>query len=136
MLVHIVADHQNKISELGSLFGSRYRITSVLLSDENSAPKECEAVIIAVDLHDADNIAALKEVLATFHNTARKIFVIGQKVRLFAAQAYALGATHVLFRPVHQPSLLAALNGSGKSKVLSEDDDQGGARGAASEGAA
>jgi putative nucleotidyltransferase with HDIG domain len=136
MLVHIVADDQNKLSELRSLFGSQYRITSVLLNDESSAPKECDAVVIAVDLHNADNIAALKEVLATFHNTARKVFVIGQKVRLFAAQAYALGATHVLFRPVHQPSLHAALNGSVKSKVLSEDDDQGGSRGAASEGAA
>src|SRR5713101_1968584 len=136
MLVHIVADDQNKISELRSLFGSQDGITSVLLNDESSVPKQCDALVIAVDLCNADIIAALKEVSATFNNTPRKIFVIDQKVRLFAAQAYALGATHVLFKPVHQQSLLAALNGSGKSKVMSEDDDQGGARGAASEGAA
>ena len=136
MLVHIVADDQNKISELRSLFGSQYRITSILLNDESSVPKECDAMIVAVDLRNADNIAALKEASATFNNTPRKIFVIDRKVRLFAAQAYALGATHALFRPVYQRSLFAALNGSGKSKVLSEDDDQGGTRGAASEGAA
>src|SRR6266581_6925691 len=136
MLVHIVADDQNKISELRSLLGSQDRITSALLNDESGVPKECDAMIFAVDLRNADNIAALKEVSATFNNTPRKIFVIDQKVRLFAAQAYALGATHVLFKPLHQQSVLAALNGSGKSKVLSEDGNQGGARGAASEGAA
>src|SRR5207245_6870133 len=111
-------------------------ITSTLLNDESSVPKECDAMIVAVDLRNADNIAALKEVSAAFKNTPRKIFVIDQKVRLFAAQAYALGATHVLFHPVYQPSLLAALNGPGKAKVLSDDDDQGGARGVASEGTA
>src|SRR5260370_7622626 len=136
MLVHIVADDQNRISQLRALCGSEDRITSAVLNDESSGPKECDAMIVAVDLRNADNIAALKGISAAFKNTPRKIFVIDQKVRLLAAQAYALGATHVLFRPVYQPSLLAALNGSGKSNVVSEDDDQGGARGAASEGAA
>jgi response regulator RpfG family c-di-GMP phosphodiesterase len=125
MFVHIVADDQNKISELRSLFESQDRITSALLNHESSVPKECDAMIIAVDLRNADNIAILKEVSATSRNTRRKIFVIDRKVRLLAAQAYALGATHVLFRPVYQPSLLAALNGSGKSNAVSEDDHQG-----------
>src|SRR6476620_2974236 len=136
MLVHIVADDRNKISELRALFGSQHRVTSALLNEENRGPNECDALITAVDLRNADNIAALKQVSAAFNSTARKIFVIDRKVRLLAAQAYALGATHVLFRPVYQPSLLAALNGSGKSDAVSEDDHQGGARKAASEGAA
>ena len=136
MLVHIVADDRNKISELRALFGSQHRVTSALLNEENRGPNECDALITAVDLRNADNIAALKQVSAAFNSTARKIFVIDRKVRLLAAQAYALGATHVLFRPVYQPSLLAALNGSGKPTTASEDDHQGGARKAASEGAA
>src|SRR6476660_3027973 len=136
MLLHIVADDRNRISELRSLLESQDRITSALVHDGNSVPKECDALVVAVDLLNADNIAALKEVSATFNNTPRRIFVIDQRLRLLAAQAYALGATHVLFKPLYRPSLLAALNRSGKSKVMSEDDEQGGARGAASEGAA
>jgi putative nucleotidyltransferase with HDIG domain len=134
MFVHIVADHQNKISELRSLLGSQYRITSALLNGESSAPKECDAIIIAADLRNADNIAALKELSATFKSARRKIFVVDQRARLVAAQAYALGATHVLYNPVYQHSLLAALNDPGKSKALSGDADPG-ARRAASEGA-
>jgi hypothetical protein len=69
MLVHIVADNQNKLSELRALFGSQDRITSALLKDE-SGPKQCDAMIVAVDLRNAENIVALKEVLAAFNNTA------------------------------------------------------------------
>ena len=76
MLVHIVADDRNKISELRSLFSSHDRITSVLLNDESSVPKECDAIIIAVDLRNAGSIAALEEVSATFNGAPRKIFVI------------------------------------------------------------
>ena len=106
MLVHIVADDQNKISELRSLFGSQHRVTSALLNDESRGPNECDALIVAVDLRNAYNIAAFRRVSAAFNSMARKIFVIDRKVRLLAAQAYALGATHVLFRPVYQPPRL------------------------------
>ena len=136
MLVHIVADDRNKISELRALFGSQHRVTSALLNDESRGPDECDALIVAVDLRNACNIAAFRRVSAAFNSMARKIFVIDRKVRLLAAQAYALGATHVLFRPVYQPPLLAALNGSGKPNAVYADDHQGGARKAASEGAA
>src|SRR5258708_3256091 len=121
MLVHIVADDRNKISELGALFGLQDRITSALLNDENRGPNECDALIVAVDLRNADNIAAFKEGSAAFNSTARKIFVIDRKVRLLAAEAYALGATHVLFRPVHQPSPLAPLHASRRQNPFSQD---------------
>jgi len=135
MLVHIVADQQNKILELRPLFGSQYSVSSALLNSENNVPKDCDALIIAADLRNADNILALKEISASFRGLKRKVFVINQKARLCAAQAYALGATHVLFNPVYQRSLLTALACPGKSNEPSGDDDHG-ARGAASEGAA
>jgi putative nucleotidyltransferase with HDIG domain len=135
MFVHIVADSQNKVSELRPLFGSQHRVTSGLLNRQNSVPKECDAIIAAADLRNADNIVALKEVSAACKSARRRIFVIDEKARLCAAQAYALGATHILFNPVYRRSLFAALTDSGKSKELSADTDQG-ARGAASKGAA
>ena len=136
MFVHIVADRQNKISELRSLFGPQHRITSALLDGESSVPKQCDAMITAADLRNAENIAALKELSALFKGARRKIYVIDHKARLGAAQAYALGATHVLFNPVYQRALFAALaDDSGRSSEPSGDGEQG-ARGAASEGAA
>src|SRR4029077_20889686 len=78
-LVHIVADDRNKISELRALFGSQHHVTSALLNDENRGPNECDALIVAVDLRNADNIGAFKEVSAALNSTARKIFVIDRK---------------------------------------------------------
>jgi hypothetical protein len=52
MLVHIVADDRNKISELRALFGSQDRVTSGLLNEESRVPKECDAIIVAADLRN------------------------------------------------------------------------------------
>jgi putative nucleotidyltransferase with HDIG domain len=135
MLVHIVADQQSKISELQALFGPEYCVTSALLERTKGLPQECDALVAAADLRNADNIIALKEASATFRAARRKIFIIDQKARLGAAQAYALGATHVLFNPVYRQALLTALAGSGK-RIEPDGDGSQGARAAASEGAA
>src|ERR1700740_1415187 len=97
MFVHIVADHQDKISELRQLFGLQYCVTSALLDDGNGIPEPCDATIIAADLRSEDNIAALKALSAKTKIARRRVFVIEQKARLLAAQAYAFGATHAFF---------------------------------------
>ena len=91
------------------LLGAQCSVSSSLLRKEHNVPKNCDAAIVSVDLRNADNIVALKELSAKFKGAKRKIFILDQKARLFAAQAYALGATHVLFNPVTARSLLAVL---------------------------
>ena len=135
MFVHIVADHTDKISGLRRLFGLQHCVTSSLLNSGNDIPQPCDATIIAADLRSEDNIAALKALSAKTKIAQRRIFVIDQKARLLAAQAYALGATHAFFSPVSQGVLLAALAGNNKSSAVSGDAAQG-PRGAASSGAA
>ena len=139
MLLHVVADQQDRISTLRLKLETTNRITSSLLPKENNAPKECDAAIVSVDFRNADNIVALKELSAKFKNAKRKIYILDRKARLSAAQAYALGATHILFNPVSTQSLIDALAGRGRSIGLPEVADKNadeGARGAASSGAA
>jgi HD-GYP domain-containing protein (c-di-GMP phosphodiesterase class II) len=139
MFLHVVADQPDRISALRSLLEPRYRVTSSLLHEENSIPKGCDAAIVSADLKNADNIAALKEVSARFKGVKRIIYIIDQRARLLAAQAYALGATHVLFNPVTAQSLLRALADRSIPNELPEErnrDTDHGARGAASSGAA
>src|SRR5882757_3953853 len=134
MLLHIVADQLDRISTLRMLLGSQCRVSSSLLHKENSVPKGCDAAIVSVDLRNADNIVALRELSAKFKGAKRKIFILDQKARLFAAQAHALGATHVLFNPVTARALLAVL--VDPNAIDFTDDASPGARGAASAGAA
>jgi len=134
MLVHIVADRQEKIARLRSLLESTYRTSSALLSEQASIPAECGAIVIAADLRLADNIAALKQAAEKLSGIRRRIFIIDQKVRLAAAQAYALGASHVFFNSVDQRSLLLALADSvGTAQPAAQTD--GVSLGAASGGA-
>jgi putative nucleotidyltransferase with HDIG domain len=115
--------------------GQQCRITSSLLHKENNVPKACDAAIVSVDLKNADSITALKEIAARFKAAKRKIYILDQKARLHAAQAYALGATHVLFNPVTAQSLLAVLIDARQPCEPAEDFGKG-ARGTASAGAA
>jgi putative nucleotidyltransferase with HDIG domain len=106
-----------------------------LLDSGNDIPQPCDAAIVAADLRSEDNIAALKALSAKTKMARRRIFVIDQKARLLAAQAYALGATHAFFSPVNRGALLATLAGNNRSSAASGDVAQG-PRGAASSGAA
>ena len=135
MFVHIVADHQDKISNLRSMFGLQHCVTSSLLNSGNSIPQPCDATIIAADLRTEDNIAALKALSAKPATARRRVFVIDRKARLLEARAYALGATHAFFDPVNKRALLAALAETNKSREVSGDVLHG-PRGAASAGAA
>jgi putative nucleotidyltransferase with HDIG domain len=133
MLVHIVAERPNQISELRTQLGPQHRVTSSLLGAQSGAPRGCDAIIVAADLRKARNITALRGTLDAFKSARRKVFVVDQKARLCAAQAYALNATHVLFNPVYQQALLAALSDAHGSKEIPGET---GAQRAAADGAA
>ena len=136
MFLHVVADQEDRIATLRMLLEPPYCVTSSLLRKENDVPKGCDAAVVCVDLKNPDNIAALKEVSAKFRGAKRKIYILDQKARLHAAQAYALGATHVLFNPVTSQSLLHALADPNAPNEATIQEKEQGARGAASSGAA
>ena len=135
MLLHVVADQEDRISALRTLLEPQYRVTSSLLRKESNVPKGCDAAVVSADIKNADNITALKEVSAKFKGAKRKIYILDEKARLQAAQAYALGATHVLFNPVTTEALLRVLIDPGAPIKFPEEagrEKQQGARGAAS----
>jgi len=117
------------------MLGPQHRVSYASLNDSDIARDDCEIVIVAADLRSVENISNLKRISVSLKNKRGRIFVIDQKQRLFAAQAYALGASHVLVNPVDRQSLLAALVSCGRSSVaIAKSAD--GARGAAAGGAA
>jgi putative nucleotidyltransferase with HDIG domain len=133
MLVHIVADRQERLATLRPLLGPSFRVGSSLL-DAPADVSECDAIIVAADLRLADNIALLKEMAPAFNRVRRRIFIIDQRARLSAAQAYALGATHVFFDSVDQRSLVLALSEAAAPAAPAPTDRA--SLGAASSGAA
>jgi putative nucleotidyltransferase with HDIG domain len=134
MFVHIIAEHPGKLSELQTLLGAPYRVSSALLGGDSRMPNECDAIIIAADLRHSNNVAILRGASEDFKRAHRRIFIVDQKARLCAAQAYALNATHVLFNPVYQRNLVTALTNSGGPKEPPRDNQ--GAHQTALEGAA
>jgi putative nucleotidyltransferase with HDIG domain len=109
MTVHIIADTVTKLSTLRAMLESQHALTSELLSGASDPCREADAVVVTADLRAVENIAALKQVFEKLGHVRKRIFLIGQKARLFTVQAYALGATRVLISPIDQADLLAQL---------------------------
>lgn len=109
MTVHIIADTITKLSTLRAMLESQHAITSELLSGASDPCREADAVVVTADLRVVENIAALKQVFGKLGHVRKRIFLIGQKARLFTVQAYALGATRVLISPIDQTDLLTQL---------------------------
>lgn len=76
-------------------------------------PVDAEIVIVAASLREPDTIAALREALAATPASAR-IFTIDGNERSVVVQAYALGATDVVFTPFSGRVLRARLPRGGK----------------------
>jgi putative nucleotidyltransferase with HDIG domain len=133
--VHLVADRQSTIAELSGMLTPHYAVTSAMLGGPHSVNNEFDFVIIAADLKNVENIAALKDIFPAFKTARKKIFVVDQKARLLVFQAYALGATRVIPHPLIAQSLLAGLADSDKPPATSSVDAAIGAQQAASAGA-
>jgi putative nucleotidyltransferase with HDIG domain len=125
MSVHVVADSPVKLSALRCMLEPQHAVTSELLSGATGVRGEVDAVVVTADLSAVENIAALREMFEKSGHVRKRIFLIDQKARLFAVQAYALGATRVLTNPVDQRRLLMELTESGRSETSSTDSAPG-----------
>jgi putative nucleotidyltransferase with HDIG domain len=124
MSVHVTADSLVKISALRSMLEQQYVVTSGLLGSGTLAGSVSNAVVVAADLRVVENIAALKQMFGKLGHVRKRVFLIDKKARLFAVQAYALGATRVLINPIDQANLLAALSDADHSRTGSNPASQ------------
>jgi putative nucleotidyltransferase with HDIG domain len=109
MFVHVVADTSAELAGVRAALERKHEVTSELLGRASIRCSECQALVVKADLRVLENIAALKKTLGSLDHMRKRIFLLDQTVHLCIAQAYALGATHVLIGPVYQKKLLWAL---------------------------
>jgi putative nucleotidyltransferase with HDIG domain len=109
MDVHLVGDTIAKLSTLRGMLEKRYTLKTELLSHADLHGQEIQAIVIAADLRDVENITALKQISPKLARIPKRIFLIDRKSRLSTVQAYALGATSVLSTTVNRTQLLAKL---------------------------
>jgi putative nucleotidyltransferase with HDIG domain len=135
MTVHVIADNASKISAVRGMIEQKHLVTSEMLAGAEIKRKGIEAVVVAADVADVDNIAALKAVSSKLARIPKRIFLIDGKARIAIVQAYALGATDVLTHPVNATHLLTKLAPPKAAVVLSGEGSPGSVE-AASAGAA
>jgi len=131
--VHIIADNISKLEMLRRMVERNFSYTATLLR-RGPQNYSLENVVVAADLGVTENVAALKQSFASAAPSRKRIFLVEQKMRLFAVQAFALGATDVMFGPVAEGELCSRLVDSVPLEPAGGEEAKG-AREAASGGA-
>ncbi len=109
MCVQIIGDSKAKLAAIGNLIGDKLPVASELLSKARVRGRDTQAVVVAADLRDVNNISALKNLSDDLSHVSKRVFLIDHHSRLAIVQAYALGATSVLTNPVTAQKLLKEL---------------------------
>jgi putative nucleotidyltransferase with HDIG domain len=109
MRIQILGDSTARLSSVRSVLEPRFTVTSELLDSADIRDEDVAAVVVTADLRFVDNIASLKRISGKLNRIRKRVFLIDQRNRLSAVQAYALGATHVLINPVTKTQLLEKL---------------------------
>ena len=135
MSVHVIADNPSKASAVRTMVEQRHMVTSEMLAGASIKRSGIEAAVVAIDVADVDNIAALKVISAKLARIQKRIFLIDDNGRLAIVQAYALGATDVLINPVNPAHLLtklAPVEAAVAPRAFSKDSLEAASAGAAS----
>jgi putative nucleotidyltransferase with HDIG domain len=109
MCVQIIGDSKAKLAAVGNLIGDKLPVASELLSKARVRGRDTQAVVVAADLRDVNNISALKNLSDDLSHVSKRVFLIDHHSRLAIVQAYALGATSVLTNPITAQKLLKEL---------------------------
>lgn len=121
--VHVVADAPAKLARITASVAKEYAVTAELLRDAGGGRKECDVLILDVDLSNVANIAAVRKIIRNDDDNTIRVFLLDQRARLPVSQAYALGASRVLVGPEYRSRLLAVLKSyAGSSGAPSSTD--------------
>ena len=130
MRIHIVGDSASRLSAVRAMLEQQFTVTSELLDSADIRDDDIVAVVVTADLRLVDNISSLKRISGKLNRMRKRVFVIDQRNRLSAVQAYALGATDVLINPVTKAQLLAKLIDRKPCDIATGENMSGGAEAA------
>jgi putative nucleotidyltransferase with HDIG domain len=98
MLVHFVTDEPNKIPAIRAMLEPQHAVDSYVLGTAEGHALSNGVLLVDADLRQAFQIDLLKAILRNLRGISEKLFVVQSHLRTMVAQAFALGATEVLFR--------------------------------------
>ena len=107
MLVHFVTDEPTKIPAIRAMLEPRHAVHSHVLGDADEQAFSNGVLLVDADLRKAVPVVQLKAILRDLRFVSEKLFVVQSHLRGMIAQAFALGATDVVFRPGEIMSKLA-----------------------------
>lgn len=105
MLIHVISDTTTRLAGVRAVLERKHAVTSELIGGLSVQRSNIQALVVKVDLQAIETICALKKILASLSRVQKRIFLVENAAHLSIAQAYALGATSVLYGPLNPARL-------------------------------
>lgn len=128
MSIYVVADSRAKLDAISGILVQKHAVKAELLDATTSrfGPICADAIVINGNLRAVENINALRGLSSRVFHIPNRLFVLDERTRLAVAQAYALGATHVLMNPVKPAELLSQLGKQIDATMTASEHASGG----------
>jgi putative nucleotidyltransferase with HDIG domain len=108
-------------NRIGTMLADSVDVDVVVLDGARDAVPgravDADVLVVTASLRRLGNITALRQLAARFPAATCRIFVIERSEQALVVQAYALGATDVIFAPFQANTLLAKLPRIGQSAI-------------------
>ncbi len=121
MLIHFVTDQPGKIPAIRAMLEPQFRVLPQLLDNGEPQTWADGLLMVDADLRKTDCVERLKRVLQIKRTNPEKMFVVPSHLHVMIAQAYALGATAVVSRPLEIMSKLIQF--ANEQKAEQDDTD-------------
>lgn len=112
--VHVLADSAAKERLLRSALEPAFRVVPVPRQGLDPTGIEGRHAVIDVDLQDVKTVMHVKAMMPALRAMSRCVFVVDRHIKKAMIQAHALGATNIMFNPVHDQRLVAMLTAEGE----------------------
>lgn len=95
----LIADTPVNQERVHSILSGLYKIETVPIERDPVPLQRVDAIVVVADLRDVNALLSLRRWPLLSCGITSRIFISMNRSRLSTAQAYALGATHVVFEP-------------------------------------
>jgi putative nucleotidyltransferase with HDIG domain len=122
----LASDRADQSSELASILQSVGDVDTVATSDIPSAPQGLSGVVVDINLRSPESVQMVRNKLRTdAYSQMPRLFVLADALHHASMQAWALGATDTISRPLDAGAILQRIRGAFPDSVVYDATDRG-----------
>ena len=122
----LASDRADQSSELADILSSVGEVNTVVTADIPTAPSGLSGVVVDINLRSAESVQTVRKKLQSdAYSQMPRLFVLADALHLASMQAWALGATDTISRPLEPAAILQRIRAAFPDSQSYDSTDRG-----------